>query len=126
MAAGPGRDQRQFVRFLAVGALNTAFGFGVYALLVLLKLDPGVALAVATGLGVLFNYLTIRRFVFAAAGLGRLPWFALVYGLTFAANLWSLKLFVGTGLSPILAQAILLPFMVILNYGLNKLLVFRS
>jgi putative flippase GtrA len=117
--------QRQFARFLFVGLLNTGFGYGVFVLLVLLKLGPGVALFVATALGVLFNYMTTGRLVFAAKGLGRLPYFAAVYGLTFVLNLWSLRFLLSEGLSPILAQAILLPVMVMLNFALNKIFVFR-
>jgi putative flippase GtrA len=117
--------QRQFARFLFVGVLNTGFGYGVFVLFVLLKLGPGIALFVATALGVLFNYMTTGRLVFAARGLARLPYFAVVYGLTFFLNLWSLRFLLSQGASPIQAQAILLPVMVVLNFALNKMFVFR-
>ena len=117
---------RQFIRFLAVGGLNTLFGYGVFSLLVLAGTAPGLALLVATVLGVLFNYFTTGRIVFAARGWGRLPRFAGVYGLTFLANLWSLKSLIAAGLSPLLAQAILLPVVVIATFALNKFLVFGS
>lgn len=117
--------QRQFVRFLFVGALNTGVGYGFFVLFVLMKLGLNIALALATGLGVLFNYVTTGRLVFAARGLGRLPFFAAVYGLTFLLNLWSLHFLLSSGFSPILAQTILLPLMVVLNFALNKIFVFR-
>lgn len=117
--------QRQFVRFLFVGILNTAFGYSAFVLLVLVKLGPGVALFLATVLGVLFNYVTTGRLVFASRGFGRLPYFTAVYGLTFVLNLWSLRFLLSRGISPILAQAILLPVMVVLNFALNKIFVFR-
>lgn len=116
----------QFFRFLATGVLNTLVGYGLFSLLVLLKLAPGVALLVATVMGVLFNYFTTGRLVFAARGLGRLPWFVAAYGLTFLINLWSLNHLVATGLSALLAQALLLPVMTVLNFVLNKLFVFRA
>lgn len=115
---------RQFLRFLAVGGLNTLFGYGVFSLLVLAGMAPGLALLIATVLGVLFNYCTTGRIVFAVRGWGRLPRFALVYGLTFLANLWSLNSLIAAGLSPLLAQAILLPVVVIATFALNKFLVF--
>ncbi len=117
--------QRQFVRFLFVGALNTGVGYGFFVLFVLMKLGPNISLTLATGLGVLFNYMTTGRLVFAARGLGRLPFFVAVYGLTFLLNLWSLHFLLSSGFSPILAQAILLPLMVVLNFALNKIFVFR-
>ena len=49
-----------------------------------------------------------------------------VYGLTFLANLWSLKALISAGLSPLLAQAVLLPVIVVVTFILNKFLVFRA
>lgn len=116
---------RQFLRFLAVGVLNTLFGYGVFSILVLAHLEPGIALAIATIAGVIFNYFTTGRLVFASSGIGQLPRFVAVYGLTFLVNLLALHRLTGAGLSPLLAQAIMLPIMVILTFVLNKLLVFR-
>jgi putative flippase GtrA len=116
----------QFVRFLAVGSLNTLFGYGVFSLLVVAELVPGVALLIATVLGVLFNYFTTGRIVFATQGLGRLPWFVGAYSLTFLFNLLSLRGLISVGLSPLLAQALLLPVVTVTNFALNKLLVFRG
>jgi putative flippase GtrA len=121
-----GAGQRQFVKFLFVGVLNTAFGYGVFSVLVLLKLDAGISLFVSTAMGILFNYLTTGRLVFAARGLRRLPYFIAVYGLTFLFNLWSLRFLLSRGLSPFLAQAILLPLMVAMSFTLNKIFVFRN
>lgn len=116
----------QLLRFLAVGALNTLFGYVMFSLLVLAGVVPGLALFVGTLVGLLFNYFTTGRLVFAARGLGRLPWFVAVYGLTFLVNLWSLRALIATGLSPLLAQAIVLPPVILLTFLLNKLLVFRG
>jgi putative flippase GtrA len=117
---------RQFVRFIAVGGLNTMFGYGVFSLLALAGMEAGLALLFATVLGVLFNYFTTGRLVFAAKGLGRLPWFIAVYGLTFLVNLWSLRRLTTAGLSPLQSQAMLLPLITVLAFVLNKLLVFRA
>jgi putative flippase GtrA len=116
----------QFFRFLVTGVLNTLVGYGLFSFLVLIRLAPGVALLVATVLGVLFNYFTTGRLVFATRGLGRLHWFVAAYGLTFLINLWSLNCLVSAGLSPFLAQALLLPVITGLNFVLNKFFVFRA
>jgi putative flippase GtrA len=118
--------ENRLLRFLAVGALNTLFGYCVFSLLVLSGLAPGVALAAGTVLGLVFNYFTTGRLVFAARGLGRLPWFIAVNGLTFLINLWSLRGLIAGGLSPFVAQAIVLPIIILLSFALNKLLVFRG
>ena len=117
---------RHFAKFLAVGIVNTLFGYGVFSLLVLLDVPAGIALFLATVLGVAFNFFTMCRLVFASRGMRRLPHFVAVYGLTFLINLWSLQLLTAAGLSALLAQAILLPVITIFSFALNKLLVFRS
>src|SRR6195952_1656932 len=105
VTAGRVRDH-QLLRFLAVGALNTLFGYVMFSLLVLAGIAPGWALFIGTLVGLLFNYFPTGRLVFASRGLGRLPWFVAVYGLTFLGNLWSLRSLIAAGLSPLLAQAI--------------------
>jgi putative flippase GtrA len=118
--------QRQFVRFLIVGVLNTCVGYGFFVLFTLLKLGPTVALALSYVVGVLFNYMTTGKLVFGARGFGRLPLFVAVYGLTFLFNLWSLRFLLSMGFFQILAQAMLLPLTVILSFALNKIFVFRA
>lgn len=117
---------RQFIRFLVAGCINTLFGYGVFSLLVLAGLGPDISLLVATVAGVLFNYFTTGKIVFAARGWGRLPWFAAVYSLTFLTNLLSLRGLIAAGMPSLLAQAVLLPVIVVLSFVLNKFLVFRA
>ena len=54
----------RFFRFLLIGAVNTIFGYGVYALLIFLRCDYKIAALAGTVLGVLFNFLTTGRIVF--------------------------------------------------------------
>ncbi|MFO1248240.1 MAG: GtrA family protein [Alphaproteobacteria bacterium] len=89
----------------------TLFGYGVFSILVLAQLEPGIALAIATIAGVIFNYFTTYRLVFASSGIGRAsafrarsPWSGLP-----GSNLLALHRLTGAGLSPLLAQAIMLP-----------------
>lgn len=117
--------ERLFVRFLAVGLLNTLFGYGVFGLLVVAGLAPEVALLIATVLGVLFNFVTTGRMVFASRDWRRLPFFAAIYGITYLVNLAGLRGLMVLGVGPLIAQAILLPLVVLLSFALNKLLVFR-
>ena len=61
------RNQR-VRRFLAVGLLNTLFGYAVYAGLVFIGLPYLAALLLATIIGVTFNYFSFGRMVFKADG----------------------------------------------------------
>lgn len=120
------RLDTQFIRFLLVGALNTAFGYGVFAALVLSNMDSGLALLCATLAGIIFNFFTTGGLVFRAApGPVQFLRFFALYAVLYALNLACLKGLEALHLHPLAAQAILLPLFVIISYFLNKHVVFR-
>jgi putative flippase GtrA len=116
----------QIARFLAVGALNTAFGYGVFALLIWMGLAPFAALLIATILGVLFNFMTTGRIVFGNRDIGLLGRFVIVYTLVYLINLGLLGLVRQSGLSSVTAQGVCLFFMVPISFVLQKLFVFKE
>lgn len=116
----------QFVRFLLVGLLNTAFGYALFAGFILLGASLALALAGGTVLGVLFNFRTIGRLVFANRELRLLPRFIAVYSLYFILNLACLQGLLRLGLAPLLAQLLLLPWLSAVNFVLLRRLVFAS
>jgi len=107
-----------FLRFLAVGVMNTAFGYGVYAAGVLAGLPAQAALALQFLLGALWNYRLHARLVFAVRGWGRLPAYVAAYLLIWALNALALRALLATGLGPLAAQALVLPATVLLSWGL--------
>ena len=54
----------EFVRFVFVGGINTAFGLGVYCLMIWVGLSYIWATLISQVLGVLFNFLTTGSLVF--------------------------------------------------------------
>ncbi len=114
-----------FARFVGVGLLNTAFGYGVFAALVLAGGWPGAALVVATVAGVAFNFQTTRRLVFRTDGRGRVVRFVLVYGLTLAINWLALRLLRALGVPALGAQAALALPMAALSFVFQRALVFN-
>ena len=111
-------DLMRLLRFLAIGVLNTAVGYAIYAVLVLVGLSPQPALALAFALGILWNYMTHARLVFteSARGLKRLPAYAACYALIYLLNAVALDRAIGAGLSPLVAQALLAPFAALLSF----------
>lgn len=108
---------RRFGKFLAVGVLNTAVGYALYALFLLLTpLGPQGSLAAAFALGVVWNYFSTARFVFGTTGFGRLPAYALAYLAVYALNAQALHMAIAAGWPPLLAQAGLVPFAAVLTY----------
>ena len=99
------------LQFLAVGGLNTFFGYGLYALLIWLGLPLALAVLFSTIGGVLFNFVTYGRLAMGSPiTLKILPRFLAVYGIAYGVNVGLLKLLVHEGLSPYLAALIMLPF----------------
>ncbi len=111
-------DLIRLLRFLAIGVVNTAVGYAIYAVLVLVGLSPQPALALAFALGILWNYMTHARLVFtdSARGLKRLPAYGACYALIYLLNALALDQAIGAGLSPLAAQALLAPFAALLSF----------
>ena len=112
---GPGKIW-EFIRFLAVGVLNTTFGYALYALLLAVGLDPQPALAIAYFGGVIWNYMTHARLVFGTSGISQLPAYILAYLSLYAVNALGLQALLSTGLSPFIAQGILVLPAAVLAY----------
>ena len=77
----------QIIRFVFTGALNTLFGFAIYALLVHAGMVPAAALLIATALGVLFNFVSFGMLTFRRLEMRRLPRFLIVYTAIYLFNL---------------------------------------
>ncbi|WP_374301320.1 GtrA family protein [Paracoccus sp. (in: a-proteobacteria)] len=106
----------RFGRFVAVGLVNTAVGYGIYAAGLAAGLPPQAALAVQFVLGVLWNYGMHARIVFACRGFARLPAYVGAYVLLWAVNALSLRTMQGAGFDPLTAQLLLLAPMVVLSF----------
>ncbi len=100
------------LRFLAVGVVNTAVGYGIYALAVLAGTPPQLALALQFVLGALWNFQMHARLVFAVRGWGRLPAYIGAYLLIYAGNALALRLVMAQGAGALLAQLLVLPAVV--------------
>ena len=115
----------RFYRFLAVGALNTLFGYGAYALLIFLGVHYGIAALLATIAGVLFNFRTTGKIVFGSHDHSLLGRFVAVYVLLYLLNLGGLRLLREAGVDSYSAGALLVPPSAILGFLLNRAFVFH-
>lgn len=113
-----------FVSFLIVGVLNTAFGYGVFALLLWLGAHYTVAAAGSTVLGVLFNFRTTGRLVFGSRDDGKLLVFVLVYLVVYGVQIACLSVLIAAGLSSYVAGIVLILPIALLSFFLLKRFVF--
>jgi len=115
----------QFVRFLYIGILNTAFGYGLFALFTWGGLPYPPAIGLATVLGALFNFQTTGRAVFGRADRHLIWRFAAVYGIIYLLNVGGVALLLRTGMNVYLANALVIPPLVLVSFILQRTLVFK-
>ena len=116
----------RFGRYLAVGALNTAFGFAMYAWLLAIGLHFALAAGIGTVLGILFNFMTTGRIVFRSLTGAALPRFVGVYVVLYLVNIGGITLLKQFGATDLTGGLLMLPVAAALGYALNARFVFRS
>ncbi|MDM0113952.1 GtrA family protein [Variovorax sp. J22R133] len=116
----------RFLRYLAVGGLNTAFGFAVYGALIVVGAPIWLALLLANVAGIGFNFFTTGTLVFRASLRGRLVRFVGAYACIYGVNLLLLALVRQWVQGEILAQALLALPMAAFAYVLIHRFVFTD
>jgi putative flippase GtrA len=111
---------------LVVGALNTAFGYSVFAVLILLHLHYTIAALLATICGVLFNFKTTGVLVFDNKGNHLIFRFFGVYLITYLLTIGLLKVFNLYDVSNLIGGAIIALPIAFISFSLIKKLVFRT
>jgi putative flippase GtrA len=112
-------------RYYQAGLINSAFGFGAYALLVWLGLNLFVAQLLAHLAGMGFNYLTYSRHVFRDAAPARVR-FVISYAVNYLVGLATLYLCSRVIASPYLAGFASIVIVSVINYFALKHLVFHG
>lgn len=105
--------------------MNTAFGYGLFALFVWLGLNIFVAQIVSHVLGMTFNYFTYSKYAFAGHKASRVNYIA-SYGANYLVNLavlWGFDQFIH---SPYLAGALTVLIASVINYFVLKQFVFTA
>jgi len=119
-------QQKKFLRFLAVGLVNSAFSYSVYALLIFLGVHYALAVLVANVLGVLFNFKTTRRLVFQSNDNRLIFNFVLVYASVYLLSVSSLKILLWLGLNRYFAGALIALPMAGVTFTLMSRFVFKK
>ena len=124
MAIGIARGRLwELIRYYQAGAVNAAFGYALYALLLWAGLNMYAAQLIAHILGVAFNYITYSRHVFRDAGPAKAR-FAASYVLNYGISLAFLVLVSLVVRSPYIAGLAAIVLTSAVNYLILKRLVF--
>lgn len=130
---GPMRAHRlcsdpRVVKFVGAGLLNTAFGYGVYSVLLYAGLPYLWALLASTIAGVVFNYFSFGRLVFQADKswlmFGR---FVIAYASIYCVNaVLLMQLLKHFPVGPYIGQIICIPVSVVMSWIVMKHWVYRN
>jgi putative flippase GtrA len=114
------------VRFIAVGVLNTAFSYALYAGLVLSHIDYRLALTICSVVTIIWNFNTTGRLVFGNRRKALIFKFVGGYGLIYLVNLGLVIMLARFGVGELARQAVALPVIVACSFALNRGWVFRD
>ncbi len=117
--------QVKLLRFLLVGVLNAAFGYGCFAGFLYLGLHYSAALLLATVLGVAFNFRSTGALVFGSKNNKLIFRFVAGYGVVYGTNLVGIAALKLLGVDPYLAGMALIVPMALLSFAINNRFVFN-
>ena len=118
--------KNSFFRFLAVGLLNTIFGYSFFAIFIFLNFNYALALALGTIIGILFNFKTVGIIVFKSHNNGLIIKFFAVYCIVYLFNLVGLRIFNVYHIKNYVAGAILILPAAVIGFLLNRMFVFKQ
>jgi putative flippase GtrA len=118
--------QKQILKFIAVGVVNTLFGYGIYAFFIFLGLHYMYAVLFATIAGVLFNFKTIGRYVFDSSDSSLLLKFIMVYAVVYGMNIGLIRFFTLWDIDYYTAGFLAVVPCAAISFILNKRFVFRT
>ncbi len=116
---------KRFTRFILIGIINTAFGYSLYALLILIGLRFDLAILIATILGILFNFKTTGTLVFNNGRNGLILRYLGTYSFIYLLNVVIVRLTLKSNISSYFAQAFAMPILVVLSYAMQRKFVFK-
>lgn len=117
----------QFIRFVFVGVLNTAFGFGVYCLMLFIGVPYWWATLISQILGVMFNFKTTGVLVFKNHNNRLFFRFAICYVLAYFLNVGIIALFTHySTINQYISGFIATLFVALFSFIFQKFIVFRK
>ncbi len=116
----------QFIRFLIVGGVNTAFSYAVYACLLYTGLPYVIANFGALVAGTVFSFRTQGRFVFGNQDARLIVRFAACWIAIFAVNIVLIRLLLFLGLNAYWAGAWAMIPVTLLSFFIQKFVVFSA
>lgn len=117
---------RQFLRFLVAGGVNTLFSFGVNIAAMLSGLPVWLSMLIGTVAGIVFNFFTHGGYAFRDLSAARLPRYVLGYAVVYLVALAAFHVLQLVVPGPFVCQALLVIPMALLSYLIMSRFVFQK
>lgn len=118
----------QIVRFIFVGIVNTAWGYGlIFGFMYIFSVSPGLSNALGYGISLCTSYLLHRYFTFHSNGAkgGEFARFLIVFAIAYGINYLTLHLLLAESVNPYLSQIGAGAMYVAASYLFGKIFVFK-
>lgn len=115
----------QIVRFLLVGAINTAFSYLVYAVFLYIGIAYQFANFLAVVAGILFSFKTQGNLVFYNSDNRLLGRFVISWIVIYLCTITVIGQLIKLGFDPYMAGALSLPFSIVMSYITQKFIIFK-
>lgn len=117
--------KRRAIRFILIGAINTAFSYAIYAFFLYFGLSYLLSSLLALMAGILFSFKTQGKFVFQNTENHLLGRFIVAWLLIYCANVLLIKLLMGLELNAYISGALAIFPVTALSYFFQRFYVFR-
>lgn len=114
----------RWFRFLVVGALNTGFSYGAYALLVYCGLNYAISNFISLMLGIMFSFRTQSKVVFENTRSHGFLRYIAVWGVIYCLNVGTIALLMRIGLNAYVGGLLAIFPTAVFSYVLQKMFVF--
>ncbi len=114
----------QFAKFVAVGVINTAWGYGIFAFLIYIDLHFAVASLLSMILGILFNYFTSGKLVFDNSSSKAFLRYWIMYGGMYCWGIFWLWLLLRLGYDAYTAGALMIAPNALISFFVQRRYVF--
>ncbi len=118
--------ERQFLRCLIAGGVNTLFGFGVNIAVMLAGCPVWLSMLVGTVAGVAFNFFTHGGYAFRDMSARRLPRYIAGYTIVYFVALGAFHVLNRFVRGPLLCQVLLVVPMALFSYLIMSRFVFNK
>jgi putative flippase GtrA len=119
-------QQHRWLRFLVVGGMNTAFGYGVYVFLVFLGVNFAVSNLCSLVLGILFSFHTQGTLVFKNSESGLFLRYVAMWSVLYLSNTVMIGSLIKLGADAYSAGALAIIPNTVISFFLQKRFIFSA